>query len=237
MIPELINLMLPPNLAELTPLPQGSMADHIATRKGDKAMILRTVATVYGTAVNDDLWPSISAATDAEELDIFYLQLIPACTTTELRRLTQLLHRKIENPLLLLLKKDDTLHISASTSSGFISFPLPHELPTEFITDMDIRQGYVTDLRALYNRWLCALYALQLYTNDKLRALSPNLTYLHFDNLQHAQSLCSRVSELLRLHSALTGELRTCRMPGKRVDLANSREDYRKQLLFLTTPP
>ena len=238
MIPEFFSDMLPLQWEEyMESLPKTVLLERLSLKRGDRKLIEEGILRTAITAINDDLWPAIPAAADAEELLLLSITLQATCTTAQCKRLQELLHSALPHPLLLLLHVGATRYLSARHGECSISIPLPEALPPEFVQAMDIRHGSPANLRALYNRWLCALHALSLLQHDKLLQLVPNIGFRSFATLEQAVQFHKQLSALLREHAALEAELKSCRMPGKRVELANRRHATRQLILSIASPP
>ena len=234
MMPSLLQRMLPPGIVDcFTSIPKVAMADSFVSKRGDKALIERCILSASATAVNEDTRPDIPPAEDTEELVVLVLQLADSCTATQRNRITKLLQRGFGNPLLLFLCKGNEIYLSARFKEHIVSTLLPSELPDEFVTDMDITHGFPTNLRVLYNRWVCALYALRLCTNERLLKLAPLIRYASATAPVDAILLQSQLHALMQDFYAVQAELKSCHFPGRRVELGNSRYLLKQQLLSL----
>ena len=102
---------------------------------------------------------------------------------------------------------------------------------------MDIRQGFPAHLRALYNRWICALYALNTATDKQLLSIAGNINYCSLPTPQQAQQQHAVVAALLQQLSAVRAQLNACRLnASKRVPLGNLRHSLINQLINLLPP-
>ena len=234
MMPALLQRMLPPGIVDcFTSIPKVALVDSFVSERGDKALIERCILSASASAVNEDTWPDIPPAEDTEELAVLVLRLADSCTATQRGRLTELLQRGIGKPLLLFLCKGNEVYLSARFKEHIVSTLLPSELPDEFVADMDITHGFPANLRVLYNRWGCALYALRLCTNKKLLKLASLIRYAPATAPDDAILLQSQLHALMQDFFAIQVELKTCHHPGRRVELGNSRHRLKQQLLSL----
>lgn len=238
MMPEFFQTVLPPEWEQyVNPLPKAVLPELPNLKRGDKKLIMEVILQASMTVVNDDLWPAIPAAEDAEELQMFSIELQATCTTAQRKRLQELLHGALPHTLLLLLHVGANRYLSARHGECSICSPLPHVLPQEFAQAMNIRHGAPANLRALYNRWLCALHSLSLLQHEKLLQLVPTMRFRHFASPEQAAPFLKQLNALLRELATLDTALKTCRMPGKRVELANRRHATRQLIISLTTTP
>lgn len=234
MMPALLQRMLPPGIVDcFTPIPKVAMVDSFVSKRGDKALIERCILSASATAVNEDTWPDIPPAEDTEELAVLVLLLADSCTATQRNRITELLQRGFGKPLLLFLCKGNEVYLSARFREYIVSILLPSELPDEFAADMDITLGFPANLRVLYNRWVCALYALRLCTNKKLLKLAPLIRYAPAITPNEAILLQSQTHALMQDFFAIQAELKACHLLGRRVELGNSRHLIKHTLLTL----
>ena len=234
MMPSLLQRMLPPGIVDcFTSIPKVALVDSFVSERGDKALIERCILSASATAVNEDTWPDIPSAEDAEELAILVLRLADSCTATQRNRITKLLQRGFGNPLLLFLCLGNEVYLSARFKEHIVSTLLPSELPDEFVADMDITHGFPANLRVLYNRWVCALYALRLCTNKKLLKLVPLIRYAPSTTPDDSILLQSQLHALMQDFFAIQAELKSCQHPGRRVELGNSRHLIKQNLLSL----
>lgn len=234
MMPALLQRMLPPELLDIyMELPKGGLTSGDTLKRGEKRLIETQVASAHGTVINEDLWHLIPASADTEELLILNLSVAATCTGTQRNRLTEILHRQFPNPLLLFIHHGGSTYLSARYGEHIIRVLLPDSLPPAFVADMDICHGFPAHLRALYNRWLCALYALRLCTDEKLLRLVPHIAYSPESSPAEAEALNAQLNSLINNYSATVSELKDCTQPGRRVDLGKRKHELKEQLLSL----
>lgn len=234
MIPDLLQNMLPPELLDIyMELPKGGLTSGDTLKRGEKRLIETQVASAHGTVINEDLWHLIPASADTEELLILNLRVAATCTTTQRNKLTDILHRQFPNPLLLFIHHGGSTYLSARYGEHIIRVLMTDTLPPAFVADLNIRHGYPAHLRALYNRWLCALYALSLCTNEKLLRLAPRIAYSPAPTPTEAEALRSQLNSLINNYSATVSELKDCTQPGRQVELGKRKHELKEQLLSL----
>lgn len=234
MMPALLQRMIPQGIIDcFTPIPKVALVESFASKRGDKALIERCILSASATAVNEDTWPDIPPAEDAEELAVLVLRPADSCTSAQRNRLTELLLRGFGNPLLLFLCLGNVVYLSAQFEEHIVTVLLPNTLPDEFEADMNITHGFPANLRVLYNRWVCALYALRLSTNERLLKLAPLIRYAPATTPDDAILLQSQLHALMQDFFAIQSELKSCHHPGRSVELGNSRHLHKQQLLSL----
>ncbi len=238
MMHPLIRQMLPAAIADIfATVNKEDIAANCASKRGETTLILEKICSAKYTCVYDATWSAIPEADDAVALMIFYVRLHTDCTSAQRNRITELLHRGSANPLLLFMQHEDAVYLSARFGEHFVKVLLPAQLPPDFVQEMDIRQGFPAHLRALYNRWICALYALNTATDKQLLAIAGNINYCALPTPQQAQQHQADVAALLQQLSALRAQLNACRLnASKRVPLGNLRHSLINQLINLLPP-
>lgn len=238
MMHPLIRQMLPAAIADIfATVNKEDIVSNCASKRGEGVLILEQVKSARYTCIYDAIWPDIPESEDAVALMIFYVCLNAECTTPRRNRITELLHRGSGNPLLLFIQHKNDVYLSARFGEHFVKVLLPAQLPPDFVQEMDIRQGFPAHLRALYNRWICALYALNTATDKQLLAIAGNINYCALPTPQQAQQHHADVAALLQQLSAVRAQLNACRLnASKRVPLGNLRHSLINQLINLLPP-
>lgn len=231
----LFQSMLPPKVADgLTTIPKTVLADCISLVRGDKAIVKDYVVSAAATAINEDCWPSIPATSDVEEIAVSYISLVNGCKSSVISLLIKRLHAAVNKPLLLFMEVDGSYHLSISIKQDILSLILPAKCPESFIKDMDIRCGAPANLQSLYNRWLCAIAALELSLNDKLQAcIRTPWPYLRLASPHAALAHRTSLTSLLQEFASVQKNLRSTRQPARRVELGNQQHFIRQQILSL----
>ena len=239
MIPELFKQILPPEWEEngyVCSLPKTVLLQELTLKRGDKTMIERAVKSASATVIRDDLWPTVPSAPDAQELSLFCIVMNPDCSAASRRRMQELMHAKLPHTLLLLVKVGENAFLSARHGEYRMPLLLPAELPAPFLEAMDIRHGAPANLRALYNRWLCALYALDLAGNDKLQTLARGYSFTLAPSLVQAHEQHSEITSLLKELKSVTSQLNQRNiLPALRVKLGSQRKLLETRILNLIT--
>lgn len=239
MMHPLVNAMLPDSVAELfATVNKEDIAANCASKRGETTLILEKICSAKYTCVYDATWPAIPEADDTVALMIFYVRLHTDCTSAQRNRITELLHRGSANPLLLFMQHEDAVYLSVRFGEHFVKVQLPPQLPVAFVADMDIRQGFPAHLRALYNRWIGAVYALALVANKQLIDLAAGeiktLGYCPLPTPQQSQQRHADIAALAQQLAAVRAQLKACRFDaGKRVPLGNLRYSLTTQLINL----
>ena len=240
MIPELFKQMLPPDWEKngyFCTLPKTVLLQELALKRGDKTLIERGVKSASATVIRDDLWQAVPAAPDAQELSLFCIVMNPDCQPADRQRIQELLHAKLPHTLLLLVMEGSDSFLSARHGEYRMKLLLPAELPAPFLEAMDIRQGAPADLRTLYNRWLCALYALDLARNDKLQTLAKGYSFTIAHSLVQAYELHSEITALLKELKSVSSKLQQRNvLPALRIKLGNQRKLLETRILTLINP-
>lgn len=231
----LFQCMLPPQVADgLTTIPKTVLADCISLVRGDKAIVKEHVVSASATAINEDCWPSIPATSDVEEIAVFYISLVNGCKASIVNLLIKRLHATVNKPLLLFMEVDEAYHLSVSFEKDSYSVVLPSHCSDAFIKDMDIQCGSPANLQSLYNRWLCAIVALELSLNEKLQAcIRSPWPYLRLSSPHAALALRTSLTSLLQEYASVQKQLRSSRLPARRVELGNQQHYIRQQILSL----
>ena len=239
MIPELFRQMLPPDWEKngyVCPLPKTVLLQELALKRGDKTIIERGVKSASATVIRDDLWQAVPAAPDAQELSLFCIVMNPDCQPADRRRIQELLHAKLPHTLLLLVMVGEDAYLSARHGEYRMNLLLPAELPAPFLEALDIRHGAPANLRTLYNRWLCALYALDLAGNDKLQTLAGDYSFTISHSLIQAYEQHAEISSLLKELKSISLQLKQRNiLPALRVRLGSQRKQLETRILNLIT--
>lgn len=239
MIPELFRQMLPPDWEKngyVCPLPKTVLLQELVLKRGDKTIIERGVKSASATVIRDDLWPTVPAVPDAQELSLFCIVMNPDCKPADRRRIQELLHAKLPHTLLLLVMVGEDAYLSARHGEYRMTLLLPAELPAPFLEALDIRHGAPANLRTLYNRWLCALYALDLAGNDKLQTLARGYSFTLAPSLVQAHEQHSEIISLLKDLKSISSQLKQRNiLPALRVKLGSQRKQLETQILSLIT--
>ena len=231
----LFQSMLSPQVADgLTTIPKTVLADCISLVRGDKAIVKEHVVSASATAINEDCWPRIPATSDVEEIAVFYISLISGCRSSVISLLIKRLHAAVNKPLLLFMEVDGAYQLSVSFEKDIYSVVLPSHCSDAFIKDMDIRCGSPANLQSLYNRWLCAIVALELSLNEKLQAcIRSPWPYLRLSSPHAALALRTSLTSLLQEYDSVQKQLRSSRQPARRIELGNHQYSIRQQILSL----
>jgi hypothetical protein len=171
---------------------------------------------------------------DVEEIAVSYISLVNGCKSSVISLLIKRLHAAVNKPLLLFMEVDGSYHLSISIKQDILSLVLPAKCPESFIKDMDIRCGAPANLQSLYNRWLCAIAALELSLNDKLQAcIRTPWPYLRLASPHAALAHRTSLTSLLQEFASVQKNLRSTRQPARRVELGNQQHFIRQQILSL----
>ena len=225
-LPVLLRGMLPPEvLAVAVPLTKTLLRKRTARKKGDKALIDAAVESVWSTSLRFDTCGIPPAGEEYAELLVLCLQTAPAATPKQMSRLEEILLAAIPYPVFLMVAGAGFVRLSAlpphTPIAARVGLTLSAPAP-EFTADLAVSQPEPEpNLRAVFDRWLCALYAQRLALNPpKSVTAAP---YRRLSSPTEAEALETQLNALRQQFAAAYTGLKHAHNPADQIKYAKAR--------------
>lgn len=225
-LPVLLQGMLPPEvLAVAVPLTKTLLRKRTARKKGDKALIDAAVESVWSTSLRFDTCGIPPAGEEYAELLVLCLQTAPAATPKQMSRLEEILLAAIPYPVFLMVAGAGFVRLSAlpphTPIAERVGLTLSAPAP-EFTADLAVPQPEPEpNLRAVFDRWLCALYAQRLALNPpKSVTAAP---YRRLSSPAEAEALETQLNALRQQFAAAYTGLKHAHNPADQIKYAKAR--------------
>ena len=228
--------MLPPTVLEVAvQLSKTLLRRQTARKKGDKALIDAAVESAWVTSLRFDTCGIPPAGEEYAELLVVCLCLSEAATPKQISRLEEILLAAIPYPVFLIAAGAGFVRLSAlppnTPISARVGLTLSAPAP-EFTADLAVPQPEPEpNLRAVFDRWLCALYARRLVFNPPPPVSS--VPYRRLASPDEAACLERRLNALRQQFSSAQAELRRVRNPNDRIRLAKDRKQAAEAIVSI----
>ncbi|MGN0820177.1 MAG: DUF4391 domain-containing protein [Akkermansia sp.] len=225
-LPVLLQGMLPPEVpAVAVPLTKTLLRRQTARKKGDKALIDAAVESAWVTSLRFDTCGIPPAGEEYAELLVVCLRLSAAATPKQMSRLEEILLAAIPYPVFLIAAGDGFVRLSAlpphTPIADRVGLTLSAPAP-EFTADLAVPQPEPEpNLRAVFDRWLCALYAQRLVLNPpKSVTAAP---YRRLSSPAEAEALETQLNALRQQFAAARTGLKHAHNPADQIKYAKAR--------------
>ena len=235
-LPPLLQGMLPQPVSEVAvPLTKTLLRKQTARKKGDKALIDAAVESAWVTSLRFDTCGIPPAGEEYAELLVLCLQTAPAATPKQMSRLEEIVLAAIPYPVFLIVAGAGIVRLSAlpphTPIAERVGLTLSAPAP-EFTADLAVPQPEPEpNLRAVFDRWLCALYARRLVFNPPPPVSS--VPYRRLASPDEAACLERRLNALRQQFSSAQAELRRVRNPNDRIRLAKDRKQAAEAIVSI----
>ncbi|MGN0873848.1 MAG: DUF4391 domain-containing protein [Akkermansia sp.] len=232
-LPPLLQGMLPQPVSEVAvPLTKTLLRRQTARKKGDKALIDAAVESAWVTSLRFDTCGIPPAGEEYAELLVVCLRLSETATPKQMSRLEEILLAAIPYPVFLIAAGAGFVRLSAlppnTPIADRVGLTLSAPAP-EFTADLAVPQPEPEpNLRAVFDRWICALYAQRLVLNPP-PPVSP-VPYRRLASPDEAACLERRLNALRQQFSSAQAELRRVRNPNDKIRLAKERRQAVEKL-------
>ena len=199
---------------------------HAARVKGDKALIDAAVSSAWVTTLRHDTCGVTPYKSETEgdftELLVVGVKAHADVTPAQISRLQQLIHIAVQYPLLLAVNAGNTAYLSllpqGTPVESLVRAQVLPAVPEFFCYVAWQQEASPTHLMALFNRWACALHALELMQNKP--AVCADLPFVPLDSPQVAAHLAADLHRLNQEWKAVAAELKKATNPQQRITLS-----------------
>ena len=202
--------------------------------KGDKSVIDSAISSAWVASFRHDtcgIAPYKDENQDYSELLFICVQLNSAVSNKQILRLQELLHIAVPYPLLLALDAGGSLHLSilpSNTPIEQIARVQVVEMLPDFKADLSLSSTPPdSNLLSLFNRWQCAIYAMNL------AAWQPDFNlrvpYKRLPSLQQAANLARSMHDIELQWKLFSASLKKSRQPQERINASNSLFELRSR--------
>ena len=232
-LPPLLQGMLPQPVSEVAvPLTKTLLRKQTARKKGDKALIDASVESAWVTSLRFDTCGIPPAGEEYVELLVLCLQTAPAATPKQMSRLEEILLAAIPYPVFLMVAGAGFVRLSAlpphTPIAERVGLTLSAPAP-EFTADLTVPQPEPEpNLRAVFERWLCALRAQRLVLNPPPSVSS--VPYRRLSSPEEAVRLEKQLNALQQQFASAQAELRRVRNPHERIRLSRERRQAAEKI-------
>lgn len=231
-LPEILHGMLPESVLNLAArLSKEKLRREAATAKGDKTLIDTSLSSLYVVTVRHDtagIAPYSGEGATYAELLVIQAELQHGTKKPQRERLQQIIHAAVSHyPLLLIMKESDSVHLSilpAATPCEHL-LRLTLDSPAEPMRQ-DLQQALASPhLKALFERWVCAMQAQKLVQQPPLPQRHPALAYTPLPSPQAAASLAASLHDAELMWKQAHSALKQAANPQERINLAKRRRE------------
>lgn len=223
-LPRLLPGLLPEKVLDVAArMPKTVLRERAASKKGDKARIDADIPSAWVTTLRHDTCGVPPYDGDAPVREILVLVCRVSGDQQHLPRLREMLHGAIPNHLLLLMESSSALYLSALPKGALLSQLVRAELSSphpDFARDMSSAVA-LKNLKEVFDRWLCALYALHLSSHGP--KMSPLLPYRPTSSPEEAAALKHSLSSLDDRWRKANAVLKQKRSPQERINASRTR--------------
>lgn len=229
-LPDILREILPESvLNRASRLSKEMLRRQAASVKGDKALIDAALSALLVMTVRQDtagIPPYSGEDAMYKEVLVILAELQPGTKKPQRERLQQIIHAAVSHyPLLLIMKEADTIHLSilhASTPCEHI-VRLTLDSPAEAMRQ-DMKQAlYSPHLKALFERWICAMQAQKLVIQPPFPQQFPAIAYYPQQTPQISTSLTNSLREAVQAWKQTQSALKQTQNPQERINLAKER--------------
>lgn len=225
--------MLPQPVSEVAvPLTKTLLRKQTARKKGDKALIDAAVESAWVTSLRFDTCGIPPAGEEYAELLVLCLQTAPGATPKQMSRLEEILLAAIPYPVFLMVAGAGFVRLSAlpphTPIAERVGLTLSAPAP-EFTADLAVPQPEPEpNLRAVFERWLCALRAQRFVLKPPPSVSS--VPYRRLSSPEEAVRLEKQLNALQQQFASAQTELRRVRNPHERIRLSRERRNVAEKI-------